>query len=176
MSLQNTCSDLLCKMMDYMDLPELNVTSRVCKSLKHDSELYVVKMKKETNLKSLTNKHTCRNCLLTNYEIDKQFCTHCFIHMCHNCFSVRNSMDEFVKYGTKNNQDVYEFRLMCHDYCIYRCHKCKFVDSRHELFLNNNTELQTICVNCFVDSNENEKEKYNSVYPNDEWDDLDTLN
>ena len=173
MSLQNTSSDLVCKIMDYMNISELNITSKVCKSLKHDSELYAVKIKKEKNLKSLNDKHTCKNCLLTDYKVDKQFCTHCVTHMCHNCFGVRNSMDDFFKYGTKNNQDVYEFKLMCRGYCIYRCHKCKFVDSRHELFLNDNSELQTICIDCFVSLNEEEKKKYDSVHNNDDNDDWD---
>jgi len=175
MSLQNICSDLIHKMMDYMDIAELNTISTLCKNFNNDSKSFITKYKKEENLKSFTDKHTCRNCDYSSYEVENHFCTDCFLHKCDNCYAVRNSMSEFVKYVNINPQGYNEVRLMCHDYCMYRCHKCKFVDTRSSLFLNNDIELQTICVDCFVVLDNIEKEKYKTVYNNDEWDDLDAL-
>ena len=174
MSLQNTCSDLIHKMMDFMDIAELNTTSSLCKNLNNDSQNFITKYKKEINLKTFTDKHTCRNCLYSSYEVDKQFCTDCFLYKCDNCFAVRNNMSEFVKYCTVNSEGFNEIKLMCRDYCMYRCDKCKFVDTRPELFLNDDIELQTICVDCFVELDENKKINYKPVY-NNEWDDLDAL-
>ena len=175
MSLQNTCSDLIHKIMEYMDISELNTISTLCKNINNDSATFITKYKKELNLKSLTDKHTCRNCLYSSYEVEKQFCTDCYIHKCDNCFVVRNSIYEFVKYVNINPEGYNEIKLMCCDYCMYRCHKCKFVDTRNELFLNDDIELQTICVDCFVELDEKEKEKYKSVHNNDNLDDLDTI-
>lgn len=175
MSLQNTCTDLVHKIMEYMDIPELNITSILCKNLKKDSEKFIVKYKKEKNLKTFTDKYTCRNCNLISYEVEKQFCTDCFIHKCDNCFSVRNNISEFVNYVVPENQDN-KILLTCIDYCMYKCHKCKLVDTRHELFLNDNIELQTICVDCFVELNNDDKKKYNTVHRNDgSYFDFDTL-
>ena len=156
MSLQNISSDLVHKMMDYMDVNELNTTSKLCK-----------------NLKNLTDKYTCKNCKVCNYEVDKNFCTDCFLYLCHNCYAVRNSMVEFIKVSYINKEGYNDYKLICHDYCMYRCYKCKKCDTRHELYLNDETELQTICVDCFVGLEENEKNNYKSVYENDDWDRLD---
>lgn len=175
MSLQNTSSDLVHIMMDYMDIPELLVTSSLCKNMLNDSMTFVTKMKNETTLKNLTQKHTCRSCFYTTYQVEKQFCNDCFLHKCDNCFTVKNSFSEFVKYVTNNN-GINEIKLMCHDFCLFRCHKCKFTDSRHELFFNDNIELQTICIDCFVELDESKKLNYDKVYNNeDNWDDLDAI-
>lgn len=173
MSLQTTCSDIIYKIMDYMDIAELNTLSIVCKNFNDDSKFYVKKYKKELNMKVLTDKYTCRNCSCSSYNIDRQFCTDCFLHKCDNCYSVRNCLSEFVKYTIINN-GIEQIKSMCWDYCMFKCHMCKFVDTRPELFLNNNIELQTICVNCFVSKNETEKKDYNSIY-NQDWDDLDNI-
>jgi hypothetical protein len=175
MSIQNICTDLIHNMMEYMDISELNTANLVCKNFMNDANTYVANIKKETNMKTMTDKYTCRNCCYSSYEVDKQFCTDCFQYKCDNCYAVRNSMCEFVKYISQNNEGVREMRLMCCDYCMYRCHKCKYVDVHHQLFLNNDDEMQTICVDCFVDLNDEEKNKYKSVHNNDEWDDLDAL-
>ena len=176
MSLQNTSSDLVHSMMDYMDIPELLVTSTVCKNMLNDSMSFVTKIKNETTLKKLTQNHTCRSCLYTSYQVDKQFCNDCFLHKCDNCFAIRNSMSEFVKYVTMNTNGFNEIKLMCHDFCSFRCHNCKFTDSRHELFFNNNIELQTICVDCFINLDQSQKLKYDKVYHDqDEWDNLDAV-
>jgi hypothetical protein len=174
MSLQTTCTELIHLMMGYLDIPELNITSTLCKNMKNDAHTYATIMK-QSDLKTLTDEHTCRNCQKKSYDVDKQFCTDCFLFKCDNCYCVRNSMSEFVKYRTMNDQGVYEIKLMCYDYCMYRCHKCKFVDTPHELFFNNQNELQVICVDCFVGLSEIEKLNYNKVQNNDEWDDLDAL-
>jgi hypothetical protein len=174
MSLQNTCSDLVHNMMNYMDISELKTISTLCKNLNNDSKNFITKYKKEENLKSLIDKHTCRNCDYSSYEVEKQFCTDCFLYKCDNCFAVRNYMSEFAKYVNRIEGEV-EVKLMCCDYCMYRCHKCKLVDTRHELFLNDDIELQTICLDCFVDLDENEQIKYKKIYSNDEWDDLNEI-
>lgn len=173
MSLKNTCSDIIHKIMDYMDIAELNKLSIVCKNFNNDSEYYVKKYKKETNLKSLTDKHTCRNCTCSSYNINRQFCTDCFLRKCDNCYSVRNCLSEFVKYTIIIN-GIEQTKHMCQDYCMFKCHMCNFVDTRPELFLNNNIEIQTICLNCFEIKNETEKKNYDDIY-NDDWDDLDNI-
>ena len=43
MSLQTTCSDIIYKIMDYMDIAELNTLSIVCKNFNDDSKFYVNK-------------------------------------------------------------------------------------------------------------------------------------
>ena len=174
MSFQNISSDLIHKMMDYMDIDELNTTSKLCKNLNDDSQTFSQKIKKEKNLKNLTDKHTCKNCKVCNYEVDKNFCTDCFLYLCHNCYSVRNSMVEFIKVSYINKEGYNDYKLICHDYCMYRCYKCKKCDTRHQLYLNDETELQTICVDCFVQLEQNEKINYRPVFENDEdWDRLD---
>ena len=54
MSFQNISSDLIHKMMDYMDIDELNTTSKLCKNLNDDSQTFSQKIKKEKNLKNFT--------------------------------------------------------------------------------------------------------------------------
>ena len=174
MSLQNSCSDIVHNIMDYMDIKELNTTSKLCKNLKNDSETFSIKIKKEINLETLTNKYTCRYCDEKSYDVSK-FCTDCFLHMCHNCYTIRQHMTEFIKIGQFIN-NVYEYKPVCHDYCVFRCHKCKFFDSNHSLFLNDEIELQSICVNCFVLLNIDDKKKYKECIQNndeDDWDGLD---
>lgn len=171
MSFQNTCTEIVHKIMDFMDIPELNITSTLCKNTKYDSEKFVKIYKNENTLKKLTEKYTCRNCHESSYQIEKQFCTDCYIHMCHNCFSVRNCMTEFISVST--TQNLYDCKLICHDFCMYRCFKCKFADDRHELFLIDRNELQNICVDCFAGLDKIEKNKYNSIIDTNDWNDLD---
>jgi len=173
MSLQNSCTNIIHKIMDYLDICELNTLSIVCKNLKMDSDSYVKIHKKSSNLKALTDKYSCRNCNCSSYNIDKQFCGECFLHKCDNCYSVRNCISEFVKYNMIKN-GFEQIRFMCWDYCMFRCFMCKFVDTRPELFLNNNIEYQTICVDCFVGLNEINKNDYDKIY-DDNWDDLDNI-
>lgn len=173
-NLQNTCSEIINIMMDYMDISDLIVSSTLCKDLNKDANNYSHKTNK-CDLNTLKHKHTCRNCRLCCYEVEKEFCNDCFLHKCDNCFAVRNSMTEFVKYSKINNDGYNEIKLMCFDYCMFRCFKCKYVDTRHNLFLNDEEELQTICVDCFVDLNDEQKNKYKHVFNNEEWDDLDAL-
>jgi len=173
MSLQKTCSDIIFKIMDYLDISDLNSLTIVCKNMNNDSRTYVKRYKNEENLRILTDKYTCRNCNCSSYNIDKQFCTDCFLHKCDNCYAVRNCISEFVKYNIIKNE-TNQIKFMCWDYCMFRCHICKFVDTRPELFLNNDNILQTICVNCFVSINETDKLNYNMIY-DDNWDDLDTI-
>jgi hypothetical protein len=157
-------------MMDYMDIPELEIVSILCKNMKNDTDKYA-QNKKYNNLKELIDKHSCRCCNYKNYNVENQFCIECLLHMCHNCYSVRQNMFEFVKLTIP---DSFEYKMVCHDYCMFRCHQCKLVDSRHELFLNDKSSLQSICVDCFIQLNENDKLKYEPVHQNDDnvndWD------
>lgn len=174
MSYQNLSSDIVTKIMDYLDISDLLISSTLCKNYLMDASKYTQR-EKNIDLRTLARKHTCRNCSMCSYEVEKEFCNDCFIHKCDNCYSCRNSISEFVKYMTLNNEGFNEIKLMCNDFCMYRCHKCKYTDSRHQLFLQDNIELQIICVDCFVDLDKDEKNKYNKVHNNDEWDDLDAL-
>jgi hypothetical protein len=174
MTLQNNCSDINFKIIEYLDVMNLTAFSTSCKSMNKDSTLYLNKFKK-TNMSNYIDKHTCRNCLFCSNEVEKNFCNDCFLYKCDNCFGVKNEMTEFVKYVNVNNEGLNEIKLMCHDYCMYRCHKCKYCDVSHQLFFNDNDKLQTICVDCYVELNDEEKNKYNKVHNNDEWDDLDAL-
>ena len=102
MTLQNNCSDINFKIIEYLDVMDLTAFSTSCKSMNKDSTLYLNKFKK-TNMSNYIDKHTCRNCLFCSNEVEKNFCNDCFLYKCDNCFGVKNEMTEFVKYVNMNN-------------------------------------------------------------------------
>jgi len=81
-------------------------------------------------------------------------------------------MNEFVKVPVNKDDLCYGYIRMCHDYCVFKCHNCKMCDDRYELFLNDNINFKTICVDCFLTLDEEEKKIYdtpkNSEIENDD--------
>jgi hypothetical protein len=177
-NLQNFSSDIVLKIMDFIDVPDLESTSKVCKNLNDDSEKFSKNIKHSNNLENLIKKHTCRFCEEKGYDI-RNFCTDCYLHMCENCYTIRNHMNEFVKIPLIDNlYYCYGYKKLCHDYCIFRCFNCKMFDDRHQLYLNNEIEMKSVCVDCFCSLDENEKRNYTQSLENptydDDWD-LDAL-
>jgi hypothetical protein len=179
-NLQNFSSDIVLKIMDYIDVPDLESTSKVCKNLNNDCEKFSKNIKHSNNLQNLIEEYTCRFCEEKGYDIHN-FCTDCYLHMCENCYTVRNYMNEFIKKSFIDNLDYsYKYKKLCHDYCIFRCFNCKMFNDRHQLYLNNEIEMKSVCVDCFCNLDENEKQNYTPAlenpkyYDDDEWD-LDAL-
>lgn len=174
LNIQSASSDVIHNIMKFMDIPELKNTSITCKNLKSDSETFSQKIKKTENLQKLVDDHTCKFCLSTGYDISRDLCNECYMHMCENCFQIRNHMNEFTKIPVNDEDICYGYMKICHDYCVFRCHECKFFDDRHQLFLIDNVNFKTLCVSCFDKVNKDEQKLYETPkqHPSDydDWD------
>jgi hypothetical protein len=163
-------TDIACNVMKFMDIHELKSINLTCKNMRNDSETFSRKIKK-CNLYELIKKHTCQFCCNSGYNVNG-LCSECYLHMCENCFTLRNQMNEFVKVPVNKDDLCYGYIRMCHDYCVFKCHNCKMCDDRYELFLNDNINFKTICVDCFLTLDEEEKKIYdtpkNSEIENDD--------
>ena len=158
MSLTTISTDIVSNIMKFMDISELKNTSLTCKNLKYDSEIFSRKIKK-SDFDTLIKQHTCKFCTTSGYNISG-FCSDCYLHMCENCFTVRNHMNECLSVPVNKNDLCYGYMRLCHDYCVFKCHKCNTYDDRYQLFLNDNINFKTICVDCFVTLSEDEKNLY----------------
>jgi hypothetical protein len=166
---QNFSSDIVIKILEYLDIKELENTNQVCKNFHNDCEKF--SKKHSENLKRLIKKYTCRFCEKKGYSINN-FCTDCYLHMCDNCYTIRNDINEFTKTPFINNLGFFDYKRMCHDCCIFRCFNCKMFDDRHQLYLNDENEMKSICVNCFCNVDKNDKTKYTPAFENlnNDWD------
>lgn len=159
-NLNTTSSDIVCNIMKYIDIQELKSVSMTCKNLKNDCKTFSKKIKK-CELHELIENHTCRFCHNTGYDITSNICTECYLHTCNNCFITRNCIEELISVPVNENDLCYGYMKICNDYCLFKCHKCKTCDDRHELFLNDYINFKTICIDCFSMLNDDEKKIYN---------------
>lgn len=167
--IQTMSTDIIHNIMKCMDISELKNISKTCKNLNKDSKDFSQKVKK-TNLQNLINSHTCRFCRDASYSFEKGICTDCYLHMCDNCHTIRNNMNEFLKVPVDENDLCYGYMKICHDYCVFRCYNCKMFDDRHQLFLNDEVNFKTVCIDCFLLLEDEEKQLYQTpkCNPNDD--------
>ena len=155
-------NDIVYKIMGYLDLDDLEYVSSTCKSLNTDSKQFCEKHKKE-KMKKLITEHSCKNCNNLSYNNTKQVCNECYIHMCENCYTFRDHPFEFIKIPIDLDNPYMGYRKVCHDYCIYRCHKCKYYSDIHTMFLNDYVNLKTICSSCYVELPDEQKTQYDTI-------------
>lgn len=165
-TLENLSSDIVHKIMECLELSDIVTIRSTCKNLKSDTETFSKKIKKE-ELETLVEKHKCRHCDEIHYLNSHKICTYCFLHMCQNCFTIRNHISEFNKVPEDMDDLCYGYKAICHDFCVFRCHKCKFYDDRYELFLNDDIDFKSICMDCFHKLDDSEKYIYSKPTPTD---------
>ena len=169
-------NDIVHKFLSYLDLDDLECVSVTCKSLNRDSKKFCEKYKRE-KMNKLLVKHTCKNCDNLSYDNDKQVCLDCYMHMCDNCYTFRNCPNEFIKTRIDDNDPCMGYRKVCHDYCVYRCYKCKTCDVKSFMYLNDYVNLKTICSGCYIELPDDEKKSFDTITGqlNDDFDDIEYL-
>ncbi len=160
--LTSSSNDVIHKIMDNLDLDDLECVSFTCKSLNYDSKKYCEKYKKE-KINKLIVEHTCRNCDNLSYFNERQVCLDCYIHMCENCYTIRNYPNEFIKTPIDVDDLCLGYRKVCHDYCIYRCYKCRTCDVQSNMFLNDYVNFKTICACCYIELPDDDKKLFDSI-------------
>jgi len=155
-------NDIVHKIMNYLDLDDLECVSHSCKSLNYDSKKFSDKYRNE-KLNKLITEHTCKNCDNLSYDNDKQVCLDCYIHMCGNCYTFRNHPNEFIKIPIDSDDLCLGYRKVCHDYCVYRCHKCRMYSDIHTMFLNDYVNLKTVCSSCYTELPDDKKSLYETI-------------